>query len=55
MMLFLAGLSDVTVTPSVGSYSGGVWTIPSLANGVNAHLTFTGTSVPQSTTLILLL
>ena len=38
------------VTPSVGTYSNGVWTIPSLANGVNATLNITGTSVPQSTT-----
>ena len=38
-----------TVTPSVGSYSNGVWTIPSLASGVDATLNITGTSVPKST------
>jgi len=39
----------VTVTPSVGTYENGVWTIPSLANGAVATLTITGTAVPQST------
>ena len=32
-----------TATPSVGTYSGGIWTIPSLANGTTATLTITGT------------
>ncbi len=37
-----SGLSGVSYTPSVGSYSNGVWTIPSLANGSSATLTITG-------------
>ncbi len=45
-----AGLTNPIITPSVGSYSNGVWSIPSLASGTNATLNITGTSVPQSTT-----
>ena len=37
-----AGLSGVTVTPSVGTYYNGVWTIPTLANGASATLRITG-------------
>jgi len=37
-------LSGVTVTPSVGTYYDGIWTIPTLANGASATLTITGTA-----------
>ncbi|WP_048192907.1 beta strand repeat-containing protein, partial [Methanobacterium veterum] len=37
-------LSNLHVTPSIGTYSDGVWTIPSLANGETAILTITGTA-----------
>ncbi|AXV38903.1 Ig-like domain-containing protein [Methanobacterium sp. BAmetb5] len=37
-----AGLSGVTVTPSVGTYYNGVWTIPTLANSDSATLKITG-------------
>lgn len=40
------GLRGVTVTPSVGTYYNGIWTIPTLANGVTATLTITGTVTP---------
>ncbi len=43
--------SGWTATRSSGSYSNGVWTIPSLAYGANATLTITGTSLPESTTI----
>jgi len=39
-----AGLSGVTVTPSVGTYYNGIWTIPTLNNGASATLTITGTA-----------
>jgi len=39
-----AGPSGVTVTPSVGTYYNGIWTIPTLANGAHATLTITGTA-----------
>ena len=45
-----AGLTNPIITTSVGSYSNGVWIIPSLANDTNATLNITGTSVPESTT-----
>ena len=35
--------TNVTATPSVGSYTNGLWTIPSLAGGTNATLIFSGT------------
>ena len=35
-------LNNIIVTPSVGTYSNGIWTIPSLANGQFATLTITG-------------
>ncbi|ADZ09098.1 conserved repeat domain protein [Methanobacterium lacus] len=38
-----AGLTNYTITPSVGTFINGVWTIPTLANGGNATLTITGT------------
>ena len=44
------GLTNPIITSSIGSYSNGVWIIPSLANDTNATLNITGTSVPQSTT-----
>ena len=37
------GLSSVSVTPNTGSYSGGVWTVASLAAGASATLTVSGT------------
>jgi uncharacterized repeat protein (TIGR01451 family) len=37
-----AGLSNVTVTPSLGTYYNGVWVIPSLANSAAATLTISG-------------
>ena len=37
------GLTLVSATPSVGTYSGGVWTVGSLANGANATLVMTAT------------
>ncbi len=43
-----SGLTNVSVNYSVGSYSNGVWTIPSLTNGTIATLNITGTAVPQS-------
>ena len=46
-----SGLTNVIVTPSVGTYVGGVWTIPSLAKGATATLNITGTSVSPSTTV----
>ena len=33
-----AGLTPISATPSVGSYSGGVWTVGTLANGASATL-----------------
>ena len=33
-----SGLTNVIVTPSIGTYSNGVWTIPSLDNLTNATL-----------------
>ena len=39
-----SGLTNVVVTPSVGTYSNGVWLIPSLANLGSATLTITGTA-----------
>ncbi|MDP3484608.1 MAG: Ig-like domain-containing protein, partial [Methanobacteriaceae archaeon] len=41
---FIPALSGVLVTPSVGSYNTttGIWSIPSLANGVSAYLNITG-------------
>jgi uncharacterized repeat protein (TIGR01451 family) len=39
-----AGLSNVTVTPSLGTYYNGVWVIPSLANSAAATLTINGTA-----------
>ncbi len=47
--LIPAGFTNVTVTPSIGTYENGIWIIPSLENGVVATLTITGTAVPQST------
>jgi uncharacterized repeat protein (TIGR01451 family) len=44
-----AGLTNVTITPSVGSYANGVWTIPSLAYLAKATLNITGTATPQTT------
>ena len=46
-----SGLSNVIVTPSVGVYNSttGVWTIPSLVNGVNAILNITGTGTAHTT------
>ncbi|BDZ69013.1 Ig-like domain-containing protein [Methanobacterium ferruginis] len=46
-----AGLTGVTVTPSIGSYDSntGIWTIPELLNGVFTSLTITGTATPQIT------
>ena len=41
-------LSNAHVTPSIGTYSNGVWTINSLLNGTFATLNITGTAVPQS-------
>ncbi len=38
-----AGLTLVSATPSVGTYSGGVWTVGSLASGANATLVMTAT------------
>ena len=35
-----------TATPSIGTYTNGVWTIPTLANGTTATLTITGTATP---------
>ncbi len=37
-----AGLLNVVVTPSTGSYLNGNWTVPFLANGDSATLTITG-------------
>ncbi|PKL66571.1 MAG: hypothetical protein CVV28_10530, partial [Methanobacteriales archaeon HGW-Methanobacteriales-1] len=37
-----AVLAGFTVTPSVGTYNSGVWTIPSLANGTSATLSIVG-------------
>jgi uncharacterized repeat protein (TIGR01451 family) len=45
------GLTNVHVTPSVGTYSNGVWTISSLADLATATLNITGTSIPRSTTV----
>ena len=39
-----SSLSNVHVTASIGSYSNGIWTISSLANGETAILTITGTA-----------
>ena len=36
------GLTNVVITPSVGTYYNGVWTIPTLNNGASAFLTITG-------------
>ncbi|WP_321423673.1 Ig-like domain-containing protein [uncultured Methanobacterium sp.] len=40
----LPGLTGATITPSVGTYNSttGIWTIPTLASGVNATLTIKG-------------
>ena len=38
------GLSGMTITPSIGTYNDGVWTIPSLTNDASATLTITGTA-----------
>ncbi|MFT5841685.1 MAG: putative repeat protein (TIGR01451 family), partial [Pseudohongiellaceae bacterium] len=38
-----AGLSGVTVTPSSGTYVGGVWSVSSLAGGASLTLTISGT------------
>ena len=38
------GLNGMTITPSIGTYNGGVWTISSLASGSSATLTITGTA-----------
>ena len=45
-------LGGVTITPSTGTtYTGGVWTIPSLASGSTATLTVNGTAtIPMSGT-----
>jgi uncharacterized repeat protein (TIGR01451 family) len=43
------GLTNLIVTPSVGTYSDGVWTIPSLANLASATLNIIGTAVARST------
>ncbi len=37
-----AALAGFTVTPSVGTYNSGVWTIPNLANGASATLSIVG-------------
>ena len=39
-----SGLKNVVVTPSIGTYSNGIWTIPTLANGQIATLTIRGTA-----------
>lgn len=41
-----AGYTLVSATPSVGSYSGGVWTIGNFANGATATLTIVATVQP---------
>ncbi|MDJ0727541.1 MAG: GEVED domain-containing protein [Prochloraceae cyanobacterium] len=38
-----AGLSNVVTNVSTGSFTNGVWSVPSLANGTNATLTITAT------------
>jgi len=45
------GLTNVIVTPSVGTYNAGtgIWYIPVLANGTSATLNITGVATPQST------
>ncbi len=40
-----SGLTNVTVTPSIGSYYDGVWTIPTLADLGSATLTISGNVV----------
>ncbi|AEG18389.1 conserved repeat domain protein [Methanobacterium paludis] len=45
-----AGLTNFTVNPSIGTYSNGIWTIPTLANGAIATLTITGNATPETTT-----
>ncbi|MCE7698052.1 MAG: DUF11 domain-containing protein [Methanobacterium paludis] len=45
-----AGLTNFTVNPSIGTYSNGIWTIPTLANGDIATLTITGNATPETTT-----
>ncbi len=44
-------LTNVTVTPSIGSYNStsGVWNIPELGNGISATLNITGNATPQTT------
>jgi len=44
-----AGLTNVIVTPSVGTYSNGVWYIPALASGSRATLNISGNTTVQST------
>ncbi|MDI6644197.1 MAG: invasin domain 3-containing protein [Methanobacteriaceae archaeon] len=40
-------LANLTVTPSVGTFINGIWTIPSLANGATATLTITGNATTE--------
>ena len=46
-----AGLSDVNVTPSMGSVSGNTWTIPSMASGEQAVLTVLATATTANATV----
>ena len=46
-----AGLSDVDVTPSMGSVSGNTWTIPSMASGEQAVLTVLATATTANATV----
>ena len=48
------GLGNITITPSIGTYSSstGIWTIPTLTNGQTATLTITATITATSGTII---
>ena len=37
------GLTNIIITPSTGTYTNGIWTIPTLTNGQTATLTITAT------------
>ena len=46
------GLANPTITTSTGTFTGGVWTIPSLANGSSATLTITAEVTATGGTIV---
>ena len=46
------GLTNIIITPSTGTYTNGIWTIPTLTNGQTATLTITATITATQGTII---